>query len=285
MGARQTDANAGQVEYWNSAVGKKWADYQEPLDRLLSDVRDELIRRAAPQPGERALDVGCGTGDTTLALAERVLPGGEVTGSDISEPLLAIARRRVEGRAEIRLLKSDAQTHRFGEGRFDVIASRYGVMFFDDPVSAFANLARALRPGGRMAFAAWDSVPNNLWMSASKAAAVARLGSVPADPPETPGPFAFANTSRVLKILAEAGLAEPEVATPDLHLLVDGTPEDAAVLASAIGPVPRIMNDYGGTDEDLAAIRAATADAFRPYAAGGIVRVPARVHFFSARRP
>ena len=285
MDNESSGGNAEQAKYWDSAPGQKWAVHQERLDRLFAAVRDELIRRADPQPGWLVLDVGCGTGDTTLTFAERVGARGNVTGADISDPLLTLARRRAEGRAGIGFLNTDAQTHDFGEGRFDLVASRFGVMFFADPVAAFANLARALRPGGRVVFAAWDAVRENPWMSVSKAAAVARLGPVAADPPGTPGPFAFADAGRVLAILSDAGLTESAVATDDVLLEVAGSPGDAAELATTLGPVPRIMADHGGTEADRRAIAEATAEAFRPFAVPGFVRVPGRVHFFSAARP
>jgi len=281
----QPGANGAQQEYWNSAVGLKWAAHQEKLDLLLTEVKGELVRRAAPQIGETVLDIGCGAGDTTLAFAQSVGPAGAVTGADLSEPLLAVARRRAAGMQGIGFIAADAQTRNFGPGRFDLVASRFGVMFFADTGAAFANLARMLRPGGRLVFAAWDAVARNPWMAMSKEAAVARLGPVGADTPGAPGPFAFADAERVLGLLSGSGLAEVRVATPDLQLVVNGTPEDAAALAASIGPVPRIVSDLGGTDADLAAIKSAIAEAFRPFASGGNVRIPARVHFFSALRP
>ncbi len=285
MKTQQSGGNADQAQYWNSAPGQKWAAHQAQLDTLMASVRDALIRRCAAAPGARVLDVGCGTGDTTLALADHVGARGEVIGVDISDPLLAIARQRANGRAGLGFIRTDAQTHAFDPGRFDLVASRFGVMFFADPVAAFANLARALRPGGRMVFAAWDAVRENPWMSASKAAAVARLGPVAPDPPGAPGPFAFADAARVLGILSDAGLADPAVATEDLFLQVLGTPDDAAALATTLGPVPRIIAERDGTEADRLAIAEATAAAFRTYAVSGAVRVPARVHFFSAMCP
>jgi SAM-dependent methyltransferase len=285
MGAAQSAENADQAHYWNSAPGQQWVTHQKRLDTLLGAVRDELVCRCAPQPCERVLDIGCGAGDTTLALAERTGAQGTVIGADISDPLLTLARRRADGRAGIEFMLADAQTHDFAPGRFDLVASRFGVMFFADPVAAFANLARALRPAGRVVFAAWDAVRENPWMAAAKAAAVARLGPVAADPPGTPGPFAFADSARVLAILTEAGLADAAVATKTLPLEVAGSPEDAAELATTLGPVPRIMAEHNGTEADRLAIAKATAAAFRAYTVPGFVRVPARVHFFSAVRP
>lgn len=278
-------ANAAQARYWNEATGRKWAAYQAPLDRLMSEVRDRLLDAAAPSAGQNVLDLGCGTGDVLLALADRVGPDGTVTGADISSPLLDTARARAAGRRNCAFLLADVQTHRFPEAAFDLAVSRFGTMFFADPVAAFANIARALRPSARIAFAAWDSVESNPWMTIARRAAVARLGEPAPEPPGAANPFAFADTAHVRSILARAGFRDPAHRTCDLSLLVDGTPADAAALALEIGPVPRIMQERNGTEDDRAAIRAAIETEFHSFAADGLVRVPASVHLYTANRP
>ena len=184
-------ANADQAVFWNSAPGLGWVVNEAPLDELMAGVLDRLVEVAAPRPGEAVLDVGCGTGASTLALAAAVAPGGRVVGADISGQMLARAGERVAaaGASGVELVVADAQTHRFAPGGFDLAVSRFGLMFFADPVAAFGNLRRALRPGGRLAFAAWGPVDANPWFVIPRAAAVARMGPVPADPPGTPGPL------------------------------------------------------------------------------------------------
>ena len=142
--------NAAQVAYWNDAAGQTWAEMQEALDRQLAPLGRAAMAALAPTPGERLLDIGCGAGQTTLELAAAVAPGGEVLGLDISRPLLEVARARpaVPG---VRFLEGDAQTHAFEPAGFDGAFSRFGVMFFADPPAAFANIRRALKPGGRAA--------------------------------------------------------------------------------------------------------------------------------------
>lgn len=280
-----TGANAAQARYWNDAPGRKWALYQERLDRLMAEVRDLLLDTAAASPGERVLDIGCGTGDTLLALSDAVGLTGRITGADISTPLLDTARRRAAGLANCEFLLADVQTQSFPSGSFDLAVSRFGTMFFADPVAAFVNIARALRPGGRIAMAAWDRVDRNPWMTLARKAAVDRLGEPAPEPPGATNPFAFADTARVLSILDAAGFHDTAVDTRGVTLHVDGTPQDAARLALEIGPVPRIMQEFNGTGDDRAAIAEAITQAFLPFAVNGTIRVPASVHYYTANRP
>ena len=144
-------ANAEQIEYWNGAVGECWAAFQPVLDKALSAISDTALAFAAAKPGERVLDVGCGTGTTTYALAKTVGPGGDVTGVDISRPMLAVARSRGVG---VNFREADAATHLF-HPTHDLVFSRFGVMFFADPAAAFANIRKAIAPHGRLAFVCW----------------------------------------------------------------------------------------------------------------------------------
>src|ERR1700761_2874344 len=132
-------ANAGQIEYWNGAPGEKWVKNQAVMDASLADATAALFPLAAIRPGERVLDIGCGSGQTSLKAADAVGAGGQVLGVDISKPLLALARQRAEGRANLRFLEADAATRGFAP-EHDLLLSRFGVMFFDDPPSAFANI-------------------------------------------------------------------------------------------------------------------------------------------------
>ena len=166
----------------------------------------DLLNAARPEAGDAVLDVGCGTGASTLKVAGRVADGS-VVGVDISRPLLDRARSRAEA-AEIdnaSFLLADAQTHRFPAGGFDVLISRLGMMFFEDPVAAFRNLGRALRPGGRIAFVAWAGVKDNPWFHVPRDAAVSRLGAAPSADPSAPGPLAFQDAGRVARLMAAAG--------------------------------------------------------------------------------
>ena len=158
-----TAANAAQDEFWNGRAGHTWAEYQVILDAQLEPLGREAQRALKPLPGERILDVGCGAGQTSLALAEAVGPQGEVVGADLSGPLLKIARGRAAG-LPVRFQLADAQTSDFGGAPFDAVYSRFGVMFFEGPAVAFANLKKALKPGGRLAFVCWRPFDENALM-------------------------------------------------------------------------------------------------------------------------
>lgn len=279
-------ANVGQLDFWNGDPGQLWVRHQEDLDALHESVTAVLLAAAQPQPGERVLDVGCGAGAQTFAMARAVGPDGSVTGIDISAPLLARAEARQAelgvGNAAFR--RADAQVEPFVAEAFDLVASRFGMMFFDAPVAAFRNLARALRPGGRIAFVAWQGPEQNPWFTLPQQIAVERLGEVPPASPDAPGPMAFRDAGRVLGLLEDAGftgcLAEP-VAT-ELHH-PGGIPA-AVGLATRVGPVSRTLRDKNGTETDRAAIGEKLAEAFEVYAAPDGFRIPAGLLVCTGRR-
>src|SRR5689334_20742768 len=161
-------ANSEQIEYWNGGAAETWVELQDRLDRQLDSLGRAALAALGPRAGEHVLDVGCGSGQATLQLADAVSPGGRVLGIDISEPLLAAARHRNRN-PRVSFLRADAQTHPF-EQPFDAIYSRFGVMFFADPVAAFVNLKRALKPGGRLAFVCWRAEAENPVMTVPIAA-------------------------------------------------------------------------------------------------------------------
>lgn len=277
-------ANAAQAAFWTTGPGRLWAVEHARLDALMAPATAVLLDRAAIRPGENVLDIGCGAGATTLAAAERAAPGGRVTGLDISETLLAIARHRAGGRPNVAFLEADAQTHRFDPASQDAILSRHGLMFFADPLAAFRNLAVALRTGGRIVFLAWADARLNPWVREARAAAEARLGPVPPDPPRTPGMFAFTDRDHVAGLLAAAGFTgiAAEALRTELHL--EGTAGDAAALAAAIGPVNYVVRVRGGTESDRAAIAADLATRFRRFETPQGMRMPAVMNLFAARR-
>ena len=179
------------IEYWNGPVGERWASRPADFDRNMMHVTAALMAFAAPRPGERALDVGCGAGTTSLALWRAVRPNGTVTGIDISAPMLATARRRAEeDEAPIEFIHADAATHPFAP-RYDLMLSRFGVMFFDDPPAGFANVRGALKPGGRLAFVCWRAFAENVWAFAPYQAALSLLPPQEPSDPHAPGPFAL----------------------------------------------------------------------------------------------
>jgi SAM-dependent methyltransferase len=283
----QEAPNAEQAEYWTTAPGRKWVDLKEPLDRSLAPVSAALFERARPRPGERVLDLGCGTGATTLALADAVGAEGRVVGLDISTLLLAQAAARTPAPLARRIdyVEADAQTHDFGMTRFDLLVSRFGSMFFADPVAAFRNLRRGLRAGARVHLAAWGPLAANPWFAIPRDAAVARLGPSPPAEPTAPGPLAFADRAYVLRILREAGYARPTAEAVAIHLEPPGDVPAVARLALSIGPVARLMNHYEGTPADAAAIGESLERDFAAFATAKGVRIPATLNLFAALAP
>jgi SAM-dependent methyltransferase len=205
--ADAANPNAAQIDFWNANAGPTWVAYQEQLDRQLEPLGVRALHALAPRAGETIADIGCGCGRTTLQLAEAVGPSGAVTGLDISRPMLEVARRRAEaaGLEQARFQEADAQTAAFEPGGFDALFSRFGVMFFSDPDAAFANLRRALKPGGRLTFVCWRPFVDNRWMRTPFEAALPFLPPLPPADPLAPGPFAFADAERVRGILGVAG--------------------------------------------------------------------------------
>lgn len=275
--------NAEQIRYWNEQAGPKWVAMQEQLDLQLAPLGLRGIERAAIVHGEAALDLGCGCGTTSLELARRTGETGNVLGVDVSAPMLDVARRRARdaGLRNVRFELADAQTHQFSCASRDVAFSRFGVMFFADPVAAFANVRRALKPGGRLAFVCWQSLGLNPWMALPLAAVAQHVSLPPPASPDAPGAFAFADRDRVAGILKNAGFADAAFEAVEEPLTIGGTPDlDAAVdFLLTVGPTQALL---GQASEELRAqvvksVRAAiaphhTADGVRLPAAAWVVR-------------
>jgi SAM-dependent methyltransferase len=282
----EADPNAAQREFWNGPQGQNWVANQVALDATLTGVSALLLDEVAAPGGARILDVGCGAGDTTIALARAVGPRGTVTGVDISEPLLALARARAEA-AEVEnavFLHADAALHRFEPESVDRIVSRFGVMFFADPVAAFRNLAPTLRNGGALVFVAWAAPDVNPWFSLPLAAAVERLGPAEPSSPEAPGPTAFRDIGRVVAILEAAGFAAVRGEARTVELSLGPDLDAAAGLALRVGPATRHIRDKGGDETDARAIADGIRARFAPYLGTAGVRVPAVVNVFRAGR-
>lgn len=273
-------AELSQVEYWNGPAADRWIQLREPMDRSMASITGAALERAAPRPGERVLDVGCGCGTTSLLLAERVTPGGSVVGVDISAPMIEVARARAAG-AAAEFTVADAGETRFPTP-FDLLFSRFGVMFFADPVAAFGNLRAALTPGGRMVFACWRAFEENPWAFAPLAAARDLLPPLEPVDPEAPGPFAFADRERLARILAGAGFAEVSIAAHDDHMMTGATVEEATHHAMIIGPIARAFAE--APEELRAAARPRVAAAIAPFATPTGVKPPAALWLVSCRR-
>ena len=275
--------NSEQQDFWTNIAGPKWVENQEAMDALMQPVLDGVLDRAGLQPGDTVLDIGCGTGASTLAAADIVGSEGQVLGADISTLLLDVARTRAAGRDTIRFVDADAATYAFEPASFDHLISRFGVMFFADSVAAFANMAQALKPGAQVSFASWGQIPNNPFFVDAAQAAREALGPIPRADPDEPGPFAFRDPERVLAILSDAGLQSPAVDVVDLHLTPPGTVQDFADRAIAIGPVEATLRHYDATPEQAKTVREAVVAQFAKYETAEGMRIPAEINFFTAR--
>ena len=276
--------NADQLAYWNGDAGDKWARLQERLDGLFAPISAAAVAAAAPRHGDSVLDIGCGCGDTVLALAEAVGSLGSVVGVDISAPMLAVAGHRIAERelTQAAVLRADAAAEPFAPGSADLVFSRFGVMFFDAPSEAFINIRRALKPGGRLFFACWRPFKGNPWFHTPYKAAVPHLPEQEKPEPDAPGPFAFAEPERVERILGVAGFTEVEIVPFDATLTFgrSGEVEDALRFLVQVGPVARALAT--GTERQQAAALDAVRETLREADGPDGVRLGAQCWFVSA---
>ena len=238
-------ANAAQIDYWNAVAGETWARFQDQLDRQIETLGGEALRVLAPTVGERVLDIGCGCGQTSLALAARVGAGGGVVGIDISKPMLDVARGRKvpTGAATPDFREADAQSADLGRSAFDTAYSRFGVMFFGDPAAAFSNIRKAMRPGGRLAFVCWRPLAENPWMRLPLEAAQRHLPPPAPFDPDAPGPFAFADPERVRRILDNAGFRNFAIDPFDARI-GGGTVDETLELSFRVGPLGAALREH-----------------------------------------
>jgi SAM-dependent methyltransferase len=277
--------NAEQANFWNGDMARRWLAHETEMETLAREPTAALVDAIGACPGMRLLEVGCGSGGLAIQLAQAVGPEGRVTALDISVPLLDRARERAKGLANIDFRLADAQVAPLPEAAFDLILSNFGIMFFEDPVAAFSNLRRSLRPGGKLVFACFGSPARNQWFALPRAAAVARLGAPPVPPPGAPGPMAFADNAHVTSLLRTAGYRDCAAEARMLDWVHPGGPEAAARLATDLGPAAFVIRDRAGSAADRDAIRADIGRAFAPYADAGGVRLPVEVLLYRAANP
>ena len=271
--------NTSQIEYWNGPTGQRWAAMQDRTDRSLSLITSALMPFAAAKPGERVLDIGCGCGTTSAMLAKAVGDKGTVTGVDISVPMLGVARVKAAG-ANTSFVEADAATTAF-KPEFDLVFSRFGVMFFADPAKAFANIRTALVPGGRMAFVCWRAMAENVWATAPFAAAQDLLPPQEAGDPHAPGPFAFADAGRLMRILEKAGFSVFGGDKLDTLMNMGATLDDAVTTAFSIGPLARAVAELD--EPTRAKIRGRVRTVLEKYTTPAGIAPPAACWLVSAK--
>lgn len=280
--------NAQQIEYWNHVSGDRWVAMGDVIDAQIAPLGETAMERAQVERGDRVLDIGCGCGQTTLELAARVGAEGSVLGLDISNPMLARARERAlrADLGNVEFQQADAQICKLDAARFDLLFSRFGVMFFSSPVDAFANLKAALRPGGRLVFVAWQELIRNPWMHLPIVAAGKHLppgGPPPA--PGAPGPFAFADQKSVEGILRDSGFVNIRHESLERDLLVGGgrSLDDTVVFVAQLGPVGAALHEVSPElrNDVMTEIRRA----IEPFHREDGVRMPSAAWLVSAERP
>ena len=273
-------AAADQAALWNGPAGRAWVEAQALLDQILKPFEDLLVNAVAVESARRVLDVGCGTGSTTVAVARLLGAQGQCVGVDVSEPMISAARARAEREGTpARFVCADAQTHAFEPASVDLIMSRFGVMFFDDVVQAFANLRRAARAGAACRFVAWRSATENPFMITAERAAAPLLPNLPARRPDAPGQFAFADQRRVQRLLEDSGWTAIEIQPIDVECSL---PEQELLpYVTRLGPVGMALPEVDETTraQVIDTVRAA----FDPFVHGADVRFTAACWMVGAR--
>lgn len=281
-GMTQLQSNADQIAYWNGDAGKRWASQQTRLDAMLSPIGDAAFQTAAAKPGERILDIGCGCGATSMALANAVGTSGRVLGADVSAPMLALAKERAGTKfPQVSFAEADAATHHFEPAAFDLLFSRFGVMFFADPDAAFANMRKALKPTGRVAFVCWRDWRENEWVRVPIMAVRPLVPPQPQLGPEDPGPFSFANPGRLRRILANAGFDAITMKPFDTGIEIGRSIDDAADYLKEFGPISRMLTDTTPAQKEQASV--ALRGALAPFARETPIKLGAAVWLVTAK--
>lgn len=283
------EQRADQIGDWSGKSGERWVANQARLDAMVAVFGQAALEAAAPATGERALDIGCGAGASSLALAARVGAGGQVLGVDISEPLIGHARSLAHQETRVLFQVADASRAELPEGAFDILFSRFGVMFFDDPIAAFTHMRRALRPGGRVAFVCWRAAAENDWVRLPMGAlkGIVPPNSLPDS--EAPGPFSFGDPARVAQILSSAGFTDIAIVPFDAAVPFgeggtrDAAIDDAVKMTLEAGPLSSALADQ--PDDIRARASAAVRAAFAELAGERSVTISGAAWIVTARNP
>jgi len=279
MNSRQAPSEE-QAALWNGDSGRAWVDVQPVLDRLFKPFENRLVDAVRARRARSVLDVGCGTGATTLAIARLLGTSGRCLGVDISEPMLFLARARADlEQVPATFVLADAESYAFEPGSCDMIVSRFGIMFFADAVRAFTNLRRAARAGAALCLVAWRSPAENPFMTTAESAAAPLFPNMPPRRPDGPGQFAWADRARVEAILEQSGWATIDVQRIDVPLVL--AEKDLDLYITRLGPLGRMLAEV---DEPVrAGVLAKVRRAFDRYLHGDEVRFDAACWMISAQ--
>jgi len=296
MTSEPASGNADLIAYWNGPAGERWSRNQERLDRAFAAMTAALLAGANLRDGEHVVEIGCGCGDLTLALAARLGTQGSIHALDVSQPMLARARlRQADAAAKAALapvtfIEADAAIAGL-PAEADLVISRFGVMFFADPTSAFRTIRGALKPGGRLAMLCWAPLAENLWMEVPLTPLRALIGPEPSAGPGVPGPYAFAEPGATSLMLEAAGFVNVAAEPVRCPLLIgeaegqtpDAVVEDALILLTESGPAAALL---ANAEPPLRAQAiAALAKTLRPHVADGRLSLPGACWLYSGRNP
>ncbi|MEP1472355.1 MAG: class I SAM-dependent methyltransferase [Halieaceae bacterium] len=269
--------NSEQIEYWNGSAGENWVETYPLIDRLLEPLSSVAVTHANAQAGQKVIDVGCGCGGTSLKLAEQ---GAQVLGVDISAPMVAEAQRRAQAVSNLTFGVADASTTTYTADH-QLAFSRFGVMFFADPVAAFSNIRAALVPGGRLVFICWQSLMVNPWI-AIPGGVIQELQPAAAPPdPEAPGPFSLADETCLRETLTSAGFSSVSVDSLERELTLGTTMDEAMLFQTRIGPLSSYMAEHPGEEGEAA--KAKVEAALSPYQNDSGVRMNAATWLVTAQ--
>lgn len=280
-------ANNDMNEYWNGDRGHQWVHFQKQIEASLKHFGHQAMEKATISMGENVIDIGCGCGDTTFDLAHRTGPIGYVQGVDISEPLLARARARAVSSVQnnITFKCCDAQIHRFKPSTADVAFSRFGVMFFEEPITAFSNIRRALKPDGRLAFICWQQAEKNEWINLPLDIVKKHI-YIPTPPePGQPGPFAFGDSDRIREILSEASFQAVSIENYRSPICVGANLDEAVEFLTNMGPAGGAMSQPEVDDADKSQISAELRDELTAYRSDEAINLGAAAWIVTARNP
>lgn len=279
--SQQASTTVDQATYWNEGGGRRWVSNLDRVERMLAPLADELLGHAAPQPGEAVIDVGCGGGLTSKAFAEAVGPTGEVLGLDVSAVILEVARARFPGEAALRFVEGDAGSMPLPSAHYDLITSRFGVMFFPEPVAAFSHLRAALKPGGRLRFICWRDMALNPWMGLAASTAFEILPRPAPSVPNSPGPFGLADERWLRQVLEGAGFRDIEVRAHDRTLDL-GPLEEAVEQMTRMGPAAPVFDEADEATRER--VRSALQAVLAPHVREGRVHLASSTWLVSAKR-
>ena len=273
-------SNQEQAELWNGRMGTAWVSVEDYIDRMLAPISQVGIERAGPGAGDKVIDIGCGCGTTSLELAA---DGASVWGVDISQRMIERANAKDHGGASVRFSVADAAIEAY-DAEHDVVFSRFGVMFFSDPIAAFQNIRAALRPGGRLVYLCWQAPQDNPWLAVAGAAVAPFMpADTPAPDPAAPGPFSMADPVRTRNVLEEAGLVDINIESVERDLHLGNHLDELMAFQKKIGPLSALLES--GDEETGLKATAAVREAFAAHLGDNGVTMRAAAWLVTGRAP